>query len=622
MLNKRKILLVFTLTIFLISTISPKINKSESASEPVFTLVAKTHADGTVRPDYLNFLKQHLARIRINVDVIIQDWPTYYGELLFFRDFDLFCFGLNGSGADPDFTGVYDENGTLNMFGYHTSMDSDNNTLGTGENEWYMVQGTLIMPPDSEERVQHYWAWEQYLMNEICPMKPTVVPVDYAASWSNLVGYDLRNGIIQSWGQMDWVGTHTGQVSTDELVITKSEWSDLNPLFQDDAGSGFISKAIMDPLIWYDADINTWPHLATDWTMLNDTHFRISLREDIKWQTDSDGLFPNEFFDVDDVYFTLYSMKHISDDKHLYQWIEAIEKVDQYTLDVFIDGDPDTPANEPYAPFLPSLNLLILPEHYLNQTQLADGETPDISHSSWQKFTTDCFGTGLFEINDFTEGVETTLSVSSDCWFLDPLVDKSDMDFLNRFGDFSNGLVTLKIKSLSNIQSALLEFEIGNLDIIQIMDFLEKRDQYRLDPDFKVYNQSIYYLSFFGYNMRENRAHIGSREPCPGDPNITKGLAIRKAISYAIDRTEINNVMHRGEYALSYHPIFNRLGVWCNPNIIRYEHNLDLARYYMNLAGYDVGYIEPTSGLGPIITSSIIGVVVIILIFQKKRDER
>jgi hypothetical protein len=29
-------------------------------------------------------------------------------------------------------------------------------------------------------------------------------------------------------------------------------------------------------------------------------------------------------------------------------------------------------------------------------------------------------------------------------------------------------------------------------------------------------------------------------------------------------------------------------GIWCNPNIIRYNHDLDKAREYMELAGFDI----------------------------------
>ncbi|MHA1220837.1 MAG: hypothetical protein ACTSQB_03810, partial [Candidatus Heimdallarchaeota archaeon] len=167
--NKMKSALIVGVVISLFAIGALNVQPAETdAASPFFTLVAKTNGGG-VRPDYLNFLRQHLARIGINVDVVILDWPTFVGELLSYRDFDICYIGLSGGGTDPDFTGVYDENGSLNLFGYHTSMDWDED-LGTGLNEWYMKQGTLIMPPDSEARVQHYWDWEQYMMDKINPL--------------------------------------------------------------------------------------------------------------------------------------------------------------------------------------------------------------------------------------------------------------------------------------------------------------------------------------------------------------------------------------------------------------------------------------------------------------------
>ncbi|MCK5299139.1 MAG: hypothetical protein KAJ76_09545, partial [Candidatus Heimdallarchaeota archaeon] len=481
---KTTLLVGVIMTLFVASAMAVNPTKTD-AIDPFFTLVFKTNGGG-VRPDYGNFLKQHCARIGINIDVIVQDWPTFVGELIAFRDFDVCYVGLSGGGADPDFTGVYDENGSLNLFGYHTSMDWDDD-LGTGINEWYMKQGNLIMPPDSEERVQHYWAWQQYFMDKICPMAPTYSPRAYTALWATLDGYNYTNGILQSWGLMDWTTAHTGQVSTDELVIRDAAWSDLNPLFQDDTSSSFISSATMDPLIWYDADLTVWPHLAESYTMIDDTWMRIVLRQGIEWA--DRGSFINEVFDVDDVYFTLYAWAEVSNDQHLWSWVKDMVKLDQYTLDLFIDGDPSTEANDPYAPFLPSLSTRILPEHYLNQTQLADGMTPDITHPSWNTFATDCFGTGVFEISGFTEGVETVLSVNTDSWRLDPVVTADPaLDWATRFGYGSGwaGMNNMVIRIIPDQQTALLEFEAGKIDIVGITWNPDKRDELIADPDFDV----------------------------------------------------------------------------------------------------------------------------------------
>ena len=327
------IILFFTVSVSLTQPVKTK------SIDPFFTLVGITR--GGVMADYLSMMKDDLSRIGINLDVIAMDWSTFIGELFTFHNYDLVYIGLSGGGADPDFTGIYNENGTLNLFGYHTSMDWDDD-LGTGKNEWYMRQGNLIMPPDSEERIQHYWAWQDYMMDKICPMLPTFSPKAYNAYWSNLVGYNMSDGILQSWGKMSWDGSHVGQVSTNEFVITDATWSDLNPLFQDDTSSSFISNAVMDPLIWYDADLRAWPHLAKSYTHINDTHVRITIREGIKWDSDPDELFTDEYLDVKDVYFTLYCWKNVSDDQHLFDWLEDIEIIDNYTLAFFIDGKSTT----------------------------------------------------------------------------------------------------------------------------------------------------------------------------------------------------------------------------------------------------------------------------------------
>ncbi|MHA1555603.1 MAG: hypothetical protein ACTSPM_01580, partial [Candidatus Heimdallarchaeota archaeon] len=204
--------------VILFTTSSCFLNTSKvDAIEPYFTLVFRTNGGG-VRPDYGNLLKQHLARIGIFVDVVINPWPMYdaHGPII---NWDICYIALSGSGADPDFTGVYNENGSLNLFGYRTDMDY-NETLGTGVNEWYMKQGTLIIPPYSNERIQHYWDWEQYLMDKILPCQPTFAPKEYAAYWSNLEGYDIKDGIIQSWGKMGFTGNHDGQLDNTELVTT------------------------------------------------------------------------------------------------------------------------------------------------------------------------------------------------------------------------------------------------------------------------------------------------------------------------------------------------------------------------------------------------------------------
>ncbi|MBD3190710.1 MAG: hypothetical protein GF308_08695 [Candidatus Heimdallarchaeota archaeon] len=624
--TKAMVVTAIVFTIFVVGTFAARPQPVQTV-EPFFTIVAKTSPYGATWPDYMNFLKQHLGRIGINVDIQLLDWPTYIMELIVFRDYDVYLVGLGGGGVDPGSTayGVYSENASLNAYNYHTSMDY-NETLGTGVNQWYIEEGLTMMPPDSEERIEHYHNWQQYMMDDLLPCKPTFSPLAYTAHWANLKGYNASKGVVQSWGKMYFDGSHDGQGSTNELVISHGQWSDLNPLFQDDAASSFISGSTLDTLIRYDVNKKPWPHLATGWEMLNETHLRVTLREGIKWQTDPDGLFTNEYFDAKDVYFTFYAWREVSNDQHLYSWLEKMEIIDDYTIDIYIDGDPTTPENEPYSNFLTNLWTNMMPEHYLNQTQEADGVTPDVNHDSWNTYATHSFGTGILEFGTYTDSVETIMEVYDDCWLMDASVDKSGMDFENNFGNVWD-LDRLRVRIIPDQQTALLEFEAGKTDIEGVGTFPEKRDNYIADPDKNVQTFNQDFFEFFGFNMGEERPYVGNPDPCPNDPTISIGLAIRKAMAYAIDRIEINNVLYRGEWAVTDHPIYPTMGIWCNPNIIRYNHDIEKAREYMAKAGFEIteatgSQIITTAGPGfefLIAIASILSVTTIVIVRAKKR---
>jgi ABC-type transport system substrate-binding protein len=614
---KSTILLGVIVSLFVASAIATQPRTSD-AVDPFFTLVFKTVTSDPY-PDYGNFLKQHLGRIGINVDVVIQDWGAFLDTLLVFRDFDICCIGFSGGGADPFSlpNSAFTENGSLNCFGYHTDMDYDE-TLGTGLNEWYIRQGNLIMPPDSEERVQHCWDWEQYMMDKLLPMAPLFSPVGYVAFWDNLEGYNYSDGLYQSWGKMSFDGTHPGQLDNTEVVLDDLAWSELNPFFYSDGPSGTIIGLCLDSLIWYDADLSVWPHVAESWTFTDDTTIELTIRDGIKWQ--DYGGFTNQEIDVDDVYFTIYCWSTISVRSGDWYWLLDMEKVDDMTLRIHIDGDDTTPEQDPYAQVIPDLSTWIVPEHWLNQTQEADGVTPDITHASWTDYSTNCWGSDLFEITDFTEGVETVLDVWDDCWMLDAGVDKSNMNFVERFGDYSGGLDTIRMRIITDQQTVFLEFEAGKLDLVGLGNFQDKKNQYLADATKVVQSDLAYFYNWFGFNMRPVRDYIGDTDPTELDPTMNKGLAVRKAIAYALDRVEINDVLHNSENFICDWPIYPKLGIWNNPNIIRYNHDLDKAREYMTRAGYDLGWTPVTPGFTMIITiSSLMAIATVATVIVKRR---
>ncbi|MBK5114826.1 MAG: hypothetical protein KGD59_11700 [Candidatus Heimdallarchaeota archaeon] len=587
-MKKSKIFTIFFVTWTILGGSLCLISRETKSIDPIFYLKAISHNEG-FGPIYLNYVKTYLEHIGINLDIHLLNWSTFIDELTLYRDFDICYVGFTGSQRDPDFTGVYNENGSLNMFGYHTSMDWDDD-MGTGINEWYMREGALIIPPDSEERVQHYWAWQQYLMDRIVPCIPIFTKTDFAISYINLDEFSAEDGILQSWGKMDWLASIPGKTDYSEIISNSDYWHDFNPLNQTDTVSQYISNFVLDPLIYYDADFTIWPHLAKNWVFLNDTHMRITLRDGIKWQPDPDGNFTNEIFDVHDVYFSLYCYKLAN----WFSWLEDFEIVGSTTIDLFIDANPNTTINEPSATFFQDLNMRILPEHFLNQTQLADGVTPNSTHISWLKFNKHGFGTGLFQLKSSNEDQETVLEIFNDSWFLDPLITNDpSLNFDARFGDFSNDLTTLKFKNYSDFNQTIADFNIGKLDILNLGSQIDLVLDYVGNPYYNIGKIKDNTYEFLGFNMREVRPVIGSREAAPGDTTRSKGLFVRKAIGYAIDWEFIGGEIYSNMYERNHNPIYPYLGIWNNPNIIRYNYDYSKAVEYMTKAGFDLGW-EPT----------------------------
>ncbi|MHA1185811.1 MAG: ABC transporter substrate-binding protein, partial [Candidatus Heimdallarchaeota archaeon] len=557
------------------------------------------------RPNYLYDLQMDLARIGIAVNAQIMPSSTYWTAVTDPEQLDLVYFGWSGEYHEPDVSQIFCEDPDWDAYHYDTSMDW-NETLGTGINEWYLQQGLLIFPPDSEERIQHYWDWQQYFMDNILAMIPGYVNPDYIAYWDYLVGYNHTDGLLQSLGKMWWAVGHTGQEDINSIVIAGETWDYLNPVFSYyNPTATLIQESILDPLIWYDSNEKPMPHLAESLEYINDTHVRIHIRQGIKWQNDPDGLFTNEYLDADDVYFTLYCMKNIYpyQNEYPWEWLEKIEKVDQYTVDIFIDGNPATPENEPYSAFLTYLDMLVIPEHYLNQTQLYDGKTPDISHISWEIFNQQPFGTGLMEFNYYNLYDEVSLTKYQDCWWLnDTITSDPNLNWIERFGD-NWGINELKIRILSYVNS-LTEFEAGRIDMVYLHGDVEQKQIYETYVEegtfatFAIQSKVLPQFQHYAFNLAEERGTpIQSRDPCPLYPDMTIGLAVRKAIAYALNREETNDRYHDGEWYIGEHPIFPTLGIWLNPGIITYDYNPAISIWLLRNAGYFVDVDSDGDGI-------------------------
>ncbi|MHA1435517.1 MAG: ABC transporter substrate-binding protein [Candidatus Heimdallarchaeota archaeon] len=567
---KRTVSLVVMILIFI--SFSFALPQNAEAKDPPIKLQA--YGPYTSMLDHLNLLSEQLRVINIDLQVDYINWFDYiYMGYMYAGDISYLRLLGGGGVNDPDYTGVYNENGSLNIMGYRTEMDWDEN-LGTGKNEWYLKHGRHMYPPFANERIQHYWDWEQHLMDNLLLSQPLFIEKEYESFWNQLEGYNISKGIAQSWGNMYWDGAHPGQISTNELVITDNMFEGYHPIYMYDSPSNNVHNYLFDPLIWYDSDSSVRPHLAENFTYLDNHTIEITCRQGIKWASDPDGNFTDEYFDVEDVLFSLAIQMEIYG-RYDFSWIENLEKIDNYTLRIHIDENYLTDEWEYWAGYFSNLRTFIYPEHYLNQTQLSDGVTPDMSHISWRNFEKSPFGTGLFEISSNDLYVGLTLTERADCWWLNnSITNDPALEWTNRFGDFTGDINQLRIRYFTHREKSVLEFEAGKVDILEFR--VVHPDYYICHPDFDVQERLDLGFSMFTYNCRPQYA-TGNRDPCPNDPSITKGLALRKAISYCMDRQEINEVLHGGLMHITDYPIHERLAIWCYPNIIRYNRDLEKA---------------------------------------------
>jgi ABC-type transport system substrate-binding protein len=594
-MNKKNIVLALLVVILINCSFYP-LEKEKTNGISAFFDVTLVCVSDWPYTDYANFLKQHIARIGVGVNIELEEWKTFNERLHKTRDFDLIL--MEQQGYNNDYYSLplnaFTENGSLNCWGYHTDMDYDED-FDPGINEWYIEQGNLFIPHGSDDSILHAWDWQNYMQTNILPMKPFFAPPKQVVYWSNLVGFNNTEGLRQSWGKMSWDGLHTSQTASNALVIADYPWLELNPFFCLDKASKVIIENCLDTLFAIDADKSVWPNIAKNWTWVDDTTLDIAIRPGIKW-LDYD-IYIDEFLDVNDVYFSLLCWKLLSKKQTEFFWLKDLEKIDNETLRIHIDGDPKTITQEPYAATLFDLATWIAPEHFLNQSQMSGVlpyvNMPDITHSSWIDYSSNVWGTNVFELGCCTQS-ETTLIHNQGSWHLNSTTTSDPtLDYTKRFGDYSGGLDTLIIRNISNQQSILYEFEDGRVDLADVSYFQDYKDKYLADATKALQSDIKNSFQCVGFNMRPIRCCIGDPEPSPLDPTISKGLAVRKAIAYAINRVEINNVMHNGESVVWDYPNYPTFGFWNNPNIIRYNFNLDRSREFLTKAGYDSCPIYP-----------------------------
>ncbi len=602
----------------------------------IANLVFKTNGGG-VRPSYGLFIAQYLGDLGINVKIRVEEWTVFLGTVLATHNYDIGVIRLTGGGTDV--RDVFTEVGSLNLFGIGNDIPYCNESQKMQEN------GLVIT--DLEERQQHYYTWQQLMMDKIIPFLPLFTFKSYSVHWSNVKGFDIRYGIINSLPYMWYDGSHFGQNSLDEYNMASDAIEDLNPLFTKASSDSFIWSMITERMLKFNVDDHpTKNGLINNWEQIDDFHYKFYLRDNVYWTPSynissrsisseplSDiptnelmiGLKAGEYSDgsnmkitAKDAVFTLLAWANdlTTDTFGSNEWISDcyVDPVDELSFHIHIDRNPDTPELEQYIDFWYDLGLGVLPEFFLNSSNPAISYTnggvkcvglyPGIrSTPQWVSYSYSAFGPGKYMLDYHTINSIIVLERNPN-WFGVGCIDgQSGMTpFVKK--------INLRVFGDSN--SMLQEFKAGKLDYARMGSFPAERKQMENDPRFDVQSIQGGNLEFMFYNLR--RPFIGGENNFqyledPDLVNYTKGIAVRKAINYAIDRYEINQVLHDGELTICHSTFYPSQAFYYYNDIIKYNYDLEAANKWLEAAGYTVREIENTG------SSIFLAVAVVSLIY-------
>ena len=614
MRNKTIVGLVIILAFISLSLYS---NRAPADKPYFFELTLKTYAGGRW-VDYNILLAQYLEDIGIKVHLKTMEWNVFIGALVSTSDFDLACVGIGGGGASPDQRSIFTEHGSLNIFGLDSSIPYQ------ALSETMQNDGVTIVDPVL--RQAHYNDWQTLVMDKIIPLIPLYTPVDFEAVWANLEGYDYEWELSNSLPYMQFHGLHPGQTSIDEFNEHDLMWHELNPLLSDDIASSHINSLIMEPVLQISPGFNPLKTgLINNWEYIDDYHYKFFLRDNVYWNPSYDvttrtaispplssipsdqlmiGLKNSEYSDgvnqqvtAKDAVFTylVWNNPLVSEDTTYHDWISDcyVDPFDPLAFHIHIDANPGTPEKDLYADFWHRMNFEMLPEFFLNSSAwetyvsyTSGGVKCWGIHSDmlltpqWIDYSNSAFGCGKYMLDYYISHSKTVLQ-KSPYWMGYGIKDGAPHDL---------DIQTINVRVIPDESAALAEFKAGTLDKMPLDDFDDEVQPMSENPHYVVQSKLYPYFDFIAFNLQ--REPIGGTNNFiwltePGKEEYTVGVAIRKAISYAIDKVEINERINVLSRVISDSPICPYTSYYYYDDIIKYRRDLTSAWEWMEAAGYN-----------------------------------
>ena len=331
----------------------------------------------------------------------------------------------------------------------------------------------------------------------------------------------------------------------------------LDPHAQNEGPTHTVRHQMYEPLIIRDVTGAFVPTLATDWAPSADNPnvWVFNLRQGVKFHDGAD-------FTAEDVVFSFERAKQPNSDmKELIGSIAEVRALDDYTVEIETDGP---------NPILPSnlTNLFMMDKGWTeknNTVNVQDFEGGEITYA-----TTNVNGTGAYKLTSREPDVRTVMTRNEDYWGR----DEYPMEVRE--------IIYIPIQNAATRVAALLSGEVDFLQDMPVQDLARVNSADGLVVKQAPQNRVI----FFGMNQGAADLDADNVEGA----NPLADLRVRKAMSMAIDRDAIRQVVMRGqsEPAGMIAPPF--VNGWTAEMDAESSTDVEAARALMAEAGYGDGF--------------------------------
>ena len=308
--------------------------------------------------------------------------------------------------------------------------------------------------------------------------------------------------------------------------------SRLNPILANDSASSEITDWLFSGLFKYDKDGNPTVDLAKSYTFETPTKLIIKLRDDILWHD-------NERFTSKDVIFTyekIIDPKVLNSIKSNFIQVQNVKALDDYTIEVIY--------KQPYFKAIETWMVGILPYHILKDEK-------DLMTSSFNK---NPIGTGSYKLKEFKQGQDIELIANENYFEGKPKIEKIKYQFLP---DPNTSFLYLKQKKL----------DLGGLTPIQVDRQLD--DNFR--NNYTIMQKPSFSYTYLGFNLKNEKF---------------KDIRVRKALSYAINRQELVDILFFGYGKVCNGPFLPGSFAY-NDEVETITQNIQKAKELLKEAGYD-----------------------------------